>query len=234
MSHSSQSEPIFSNHLLSSLSLEGRARFSANMQRVELDSRQVLYAANEKIVDIYFPENCVLAMLTVMNNGQSVESATVGREGASWISASFKSPTMPCQTMTVIGGGAYKIPTSVVEREIKENGKFHNILSHYSHMLLIQTLRSGACNALHSIEQRCSRWMLMTLDRTELQRFGTTHEFLATLLGVQRSTVSQLVERFASEGILEISRGGIRILDRAKLEQLSCECYALIKAQYAR
>jgi CRP-like cAMP-binding protein len=234
MTHSGRSEPIFLNHLLSSLSPEGRERFSANMQRVELDARQVLYAADQKIVDIYFPENCVLAMLTVMENGQSVESATVGREGASWVSASFKSPTMPCQTMTVIAGAACKIPTAVVEHEIRENGEFHNILSHYSHMLLIQTLRSGACNALHSIEQRCSRWMLMTLDRTELQRFATTHEFLASLLGVQRSSVSQLVERLASEGILEISRGGIRILDRTRLEQLSCECYALIKAQYAR
>jgi CRP-like cAMP-binding protein len=232
MTHSS--EPIFLNHLLSSLSPKGRERFLANMRRVELGAEQVLYAAGERIADIYFPENCVLAMLTVMKNGQSVESATVGREGASWVSASFKSPTMPCQTMTVIAGAAYKIPTAAVEQEIRDNVDFHNVLSHYSHMLLVQTLRSGACNGLHSITQRCSRWMLMTLDRTELQRVAITHEFLASLLGVRRATVSELVEGLASEGILEISRGSIRILDRTKLEQLSCECYALIKAQYAQ
>ena len=119
----------------------------------------------------------------------------------------FESPTMPCQTMVVIAGEANKLSTDVVEREIRENGKFHNTLSHYSHVLLVQTLRSTACNGLHTMEQRCARWMLGTLDRTGVERFAITHEFLAGLLGVQRSGVSGLVERLASQGILDISRG---------------------------
>lgn len=223
---------VFANHLLASLSQEGRERFAPEMEAVELDAKQVLYAPDERIESIYFPENCVLAMLTIMQNGQSIETATVGREGASWISASFKSPTMPCQTITVIAGSAFKVPTRVVENEIRKNGNFHNVLSHYSHMLLIQTLRGAACNGLHSIEQRCARWMLMTLDRTDGNRFATTHEFVANLLGVRRSSVSQMAERFAALGAVEIDRGYIRVTNRAKLERLSCECYELVKAQY--
>jgi CRP-like cAMP-binding protein len=230
--HSGSGELRLMNRLLTSLDEGGRERVASTMERVTLTARQVLYLPDEKISEIYFPENCVLAMLTVMENGASIESATVGREGASWISASFKSPTMPCQTMVAIAGNAYRLPTAIVEQEIRRNETFHNTLSHYSHVLLIQTLRSAACNGLHSLEQRCSRWMLMTLDRTDLENFSITHDFLASLLGVQRSGVSQLVERLASKGVLEISRGEIRVSDRAKLEKLTCECYFIIKEQF--
>jgi CRP-like cAMP-binding protein len=223
----------FFNRLLSVLDESGRNRFSSKMHRVELETKQVLYRPDQRISEIYFPEDSVIAMLTVMQNGATIESATVGREGASWISASFKSPAMPCQTMVAIAGGAYRVPAEIVEQEIRQNGKFHNTLSHYSHVLLIQTLRSTACNGLHTLAQRCSRWMLTTLDRTELDRFVITHDFLASLLGVQRTGVSALVERLASLGILEIRRGRIRVADRKKLERVSCECYRTMKQQFA-
>jgi hypothetical protein len=221
-----------SNRLLSSLNPAGRSRFLAEMERVELKPKQVLYRPDQRITEIYFPENCVLAMLTVMKNGATIESATVGREGASWISASLDSPTMPCQTMVTVGGDAYRVSTEVVEHEIRDNGDFHNTLSHYSHLLLIQTLRSTACNGLHSLEQRCARWMLATIDRTDLDHFAITHEFLAILLGVQRPGVSELVERLAAKGILTIRRGEIRVVDRQKLERISCECYRVVKRQF--
>jgi hypothetical protein len=225
--------PSTLNRLLSSLDQAGRDHFSS-MRRVELTAKQVLYRPDQRINEIYFPENCVLAMLTVMGNGATIESATVGREGASWISASFQSPTMPCQTMVAIAGDAYRVPTNLVESEIQRNGTFHNTLSHYSHVLLIQTLRSTACNGLHMLEQRCARWMLTTLDRTDVDHFVITHDFLASLLGVQRSGVSELVERLASHGVLEIRRGQIRVADRKKLEHISCECYAIMKQQFAK
>jgi CRP-like cAMP-binding protein len=224
----------FLNLLLSSLDPAGRTRFFPHMRRIELKSRQILYRADQRISEIYFPENCVIAMLTVMRDGATIESATAGREGASWISASFKSPTMPCQTVVAIPGYAHVVDAKMVEREIRENGNFHDVLSHYSHTLLVQTLRSAACNALHTMEQRCSRWMLMTLDRIDISRFVITHDFLAALLGVQRSGISQLVERLASHGVVKSGRGEIRVADRDKLEGLSCECYALMKAQLTK
>jgi CRP-like cAMP-binding protein len=229
-----QTRSGFLNRLLSSLDQAGRTRFSSNLRRVELKSKQVLYHADERITEIYFPEACVIAMLTVMRDGATVESATVGREGASWVSASFKSPTMPCQTIVAIPGSAHTVAARVVEHEIRANGEFHDVLSHYSHTLLIQTLRSSACNALHTMEQRCSRWMLMTLDRIDIRHFVITHDFLASLLGVQRSGISQLVERLAAHGVIESGRGEIRVSDRDKLEKLSCECYAMMKEQLTK
>lgn len=223
----------FANRLLSVLDEAGRNRFSPEMKRVELKTQQVLYHPDERIHDIYFPEDSVIAMVTVMENGATIESATVGREGASWISASFQAPTMPCQTMVVITGDAYKVPAEVVEREIRQNGAFRNNLSHYSHVLLIQTLRSTACNGLHTMQQRCARWILTTLDRTDVDRFVITHDFLAQLLGVQRTGVTALVDRLASVGLLDIHRGWIRVADRKKLEDLSCECYRTMKQQFA-
>jgi len=221
-----------SNRLLSSLDRSARPEFFANIETVDLKARQVLYQPGQHIRAIYFPETCVVAMMTVMNDGSTIEAATVGREGASWISASLKSQTMPCETIIAIAGRATRVQSQVVEREIQENGEFHDALSEYAHALLIQTLRSAACNALHSLEQRCSRWMLMTIDRTGVDGFAITHEFLGALLGVRRTSVSQLVERLADMGILRISRGQIRVADRTKLEQITCECYGIVKEYY--
>ena len=221
-----------SNSLLAVLDRSARPHLFSQLESVELNARQVLYKPGQHIREIYFPETCVVAMMTVMKNGDTIEAATVGCEGASWISASLKSQRMPCETIVAIAGRASKVPSQAVEREIQENGQFHDALSEYAHALLIQTLRAAACNALHSIEQRCSRWMLMTLDRTGVDGFAITHEFLASLLGVRRASVSQLVERLADEGVLRASRGQIRVADRDKLEQITCECYSIVKQYY--
>jgi CRP-like cAMP-binding protein len=223
---------IFLNELLSSLKPDRSREVFSSLEPVELRPRQVLYTPGQHIREIYFPETCVIAMMTVMKDGDTIEAATVGREGASWISASLKSQRMPCETIVAIGGRAYKIPSHVVELEIQQNGDFHDSLSVYAHALLIQALRSAACNALHTIEQRCSRWMLTTLDRTGVDDFAITHEFLASLLGVRRSSVSQLVERLVAKGILRTSRGQISVANRSKLEQITCECYRIVREYY--
>src|SRR4051812_28072318 len=221
------------NHLLAALGPTGRKRFLAEAEAVRLASQDILYEPDEHISHIYFPKTAVVSMLTLMDNGASIESATVGREGGSWISASFHSPTMPCQTVVTVAGIAHKVPAALVESEIKRNGNFHNVLSAYAHALLIQTLRSTACNGLHTIEQRAARWMLTTLDRTDSQSFEITHEFLSTLLGVRRASISTLVEMLSERGVIEVSRGKVRVQDRRRLEPFACECYAVIRANFA-
>jgi hypothetical protein len=163
-----------------------------------------------------------------MEDGRSVESATVGSEGASWVSASLGSPSMPCQTMVSVGGSARKISAEHVELEIKRNGRFHDLLSEYSHALLISSLRIGACNALHTVTQRCARWMLTTLDRTAQERFAITHDFLAGLLGCSRPTLTSILGELEAAGAIQTRRGMIEIVDRGRLEQSVCECYALV------
>jgi CRP-like cAMP-binding protein len=223
---------IDNNILLKHLNEEGRRRLLPLLKPVTLKPQEIIYRPEERIADIYFPDNTVLCMLTIMEDGRSIEAATVGNEGASWVSASLGSPTMPCQTMTVIGGRAHKIAARHIEEEIRLNGSFHNVLSEYAHALLIASLRTGACNALHSLHQRSARWMLTTLDRTTGGRFSITQEFLGALLGCTRSSVNIVLAEFEKSGAITTSRGAIEVVDRAALQKFTCECYEIIRSTY--
>lgn len=217
------------NVLLKYLSVAGMDRMHSLLVPVHLMSQEVLYHPEQKISDIYFPDSAVLCMLTIMEDGHSIETAMVGREGASWVSASLGCPTMPCQTMVAVGGTARKIKARFVEEEIRQNGAFHDLLSEYAHSLLISSLRTGACNALHSVIQRCSRWMLMTLDRTHQTQFLITQEFLASLLGCNRPVLTGILGEMERSGSIAMTRGMIEVKDRASLERTSCECYRVIR-----
>jgi hypothetical protein len=218
-----------SNDLLCCLGADAFDRLKERLRRVTLCTQEVLYQANDHISDIYFPETAVLCMLTIMEDGRTVESATVGREGASWLSASYGTPTMPCQTMVAVGGSANKIAARYVEEEIRQNGIFHNFLTEYSHALLISSLRTGACNTLHSLSQRSARWMLMTLDRTATQEFQITHDFLAALLGCSRTSLTTVLGELEQAGGIQTKRGRIKLANRAAFEKSACECYRVIR-----
>ena len=220
------------NLLLGSLDPDALSRMKPHLRTVSMRSGDIVYMPKAPIRQVYFPETAVICMLTVMEDGRSVESATVGREGASWISASVGAPSMPCQTMVTIGGITRVIDIRYVEDEIERNGTFHRMLTHYSHALLIQALRTGSCNALHSLEQRCTRWMLTTLDRTHEEDFSITHEFLASLVRCARSVLSKILSDLARDGAIELHRNSIRILDRHRLELACCECYQIIRQNH--
>ncbi len=220
------------NLLLACLDMEALSRIRPHLRSAPMQAGEILYLPKAPVRHVYFPETAVIGMLTVMEDGRSVESATVGREGASWISASIGAPSMPCQTMVTVGGGAQMLDIRYVEEEIRRNGSFHRVLTHYSHALLIQALRTGSCNALHSLEQRCTRWMLTTLDRTRVEDFSITHEFLASLVGCARSVLSKILSDLAKDGGIELHRGLIRVLDRQRLELACCECYGIIRQNH--
>lgn len=234
MKQEGKQSPAFANRLLRQLDAEGRDRFASSMERVTLNAQQVLSPAGERIREIYFPETAVICMLTVMENGQTIESCTVGSEGASWISASFSEPRMPCQTTVAVGGDAYRVSTRTVEAEIELNGRFHGALKDYSHALLVAAFRTTACNGLHNIHQRAARWMLMVLDRTLEDRFLVTHKFFSELLGVRRSTVTEIVIDLKGRGLLETGRGVIEVVNRVELEKMACECYGVIRDYYEK
>jgi CRP-like cAMP-binding protein len=214
--------------LLSCLGGDSLDRLKNASRLVTLRTQQVLYEADDHISHIYFPETAVLCMLTIMKDGRTVESATVGSEGASWVSASFQTPTMPCQTMVAVGGTSYKIPASVIEDEIRRNGVFHNFLTEYSHALLISSLRTGACNALHTLSQRSARWLLLTLDRTTAEEFQITHDFLSALLGCSRTSLTTVLGELEQAGGIHTRRGRIELADRVSLKRSACECYGVI------
>jgi CRP-like cAMP-binding protein len=202
------------------------------LRPITLQAKEVLYRPNESIHTVYFPENAVICQMTVMTNGDTLETATVGLEGASWISASIGAPSMPCETVVAIGGEAYALDIDALDEEMRENAHFRDVLTQYSHALLIHSMRMTGCTGLHTLEQRCARWILETLDRVSADRFSITHEFLAMLLGVSRPSVSTVIEEFVRRGTLRIERGRILVADRAGLLQVSCDCYSVIKKNY--
>lgn len=234
MNQQAKAGPAFANRLLRQLDDAGIERFAPSLERVTLRAQQVLYPAGDQIREIYFPETAVICMVTVMENGQTIESSTVGKEGASWISVVFSEPTMPCQTTVAVGGDAYKVKVQTVESEIELNGRFQVALSEYSHALLIAAFRTTACNGLHNIHQRTARWMLNVLDRTKEDRFLVTHEFLSCLLGVRRSSVTEIVNDLKGRGLLDTGRGVIEVVNREALEQVACECYTVMRENYEK
>src|SRR6202521_3888144 len=202
------------NQLLNALEPAAFERVARKLTRVKLRPKEVVYKPNEPIEHVLFPENAVLCLMTVMSNGDTIEAATVGREGASWISASVGAPGMPCETIVVIEGTALKLPIGDLDRELKENGHFRDILTEYSHALLIASIRTSACNGLHGLQERCARCILMTLDRTGTDQFHATEAFLAQLMGTNRPTVSVLVSVLEKAGILDVDGRWVTLADR--------------------
>ena len=222
------------NQLLSALQPSDFSQVAKTLTRVTLRPKQVIYKPHAQLDYIYFPEDTVLCLLTLMSNGDSIEAATVGREGASWISASVGARSMPCETMAVHEGTALKLAVEDLDRELKENKPFRDIVTEYSHALLIASMRTSACNGLHRLQERCARWLLTTLDRVDGDQFFITKEFLAQLLGTSRPMVSVTVAAFEKAGILNVEGRRVTVADRKRLKEASCECYDVIRRHYLK
>ena len=220
------------NQLLNCLDAAAFERVAKKLTRVQLRQKEVVYEPNQPIEHILFPENAVLCLLTLMANGDTIEAATVGREGASWISASVGAPSMPCETIVAIEGTALRLPVVDLERELRDNDHFRHVLTEYSHALLIASMRTSACNGLHKLQERCARWILTTLDRVDTDRFAVTKEFLAQLLGTNRPTVSVMVSVLEKAGMLNVQGRWVTVADRKRLEEAACECYEVIRKHY--
>jgi CRP-like cAMP-binding protein len=222
------------NHLLSALKPSDFSQVARNLTRVRVRPKQIIYKPNAPLDFVYFPENTVLCLLTLMSNGDSIESATVGREGASWISSSVGARSMPCETIAVHEGAALKLAVEALDRELKENRPFRDVLTEYSHALLIASMRTSACHGLHGLQERCARWILTTIDRVDGDQFFITKEFLAQLLGTSRPMVSVTVAVFEKAGILNVDGRRVTVADRRRLKDASCECYDVIRQHYLK
>jgi CRP-like cAMP-binding protein len=220
------------NKLLRLLKPPAYQRVAPSLKPTSLHAKQILYKPNQSIHTIYFPDNAVICQMTVMADGGTLETATVGLEGASWISASIGAPSMPCETVVAIGGDAHALDIEDLDREMAENEHFRDLLTQYSHALLIHSMRMTGCTGLHTLQQRCARWILTTLDRVAEDRFSITHEFLAMLLGASRPSVSVVIEDFHRDGMLRIERGRVFLGDRDRLLRVTCDCYEVIRRNY--
>ena len=223
------------NQLLRALSAADCALIVPHLQRVTLKVGEIVSDAGARTRYVFFPETAVLSLIIVMADGAAVEAATVGNEGIVGLAAFLGSGAMTTQCLTQIAGDAQRLSVVTLLRALAESPTLGALLRRYTQAFINQLAQSVACNRLHTIEQRCARWLLMSHDRVGGgDSFDLTQEFLSYMLGVRREGVSGASRALQQLGIISYRRGHISVLDRPALERASCECYGDTRADYAR
>jgi CRP-like cAMP-binding protein len=225
------------NKLLSALPLADRQRISSYLTTVPAPFKHVFYKQGGPIDDVYFPGSGAWSLTKTMEDGGIAEVGTIGSEGMIGCSAFFGDRQSHTQAIVQVAGGVdpYKMPVAAFMAEMEQRGAFFNRVVRYYQAQVIQIQQTTACNALHPAEQRCCRWLLMTRDRVGSDELKLTHEFLAIMLGVRRPTVTIIAGTLEKVGFIANGhRGTINIINRQGLEAACCECYATVKANFAR
>ena len=222
------------NRFLAALHPEDLRRIEPYLEEVRLDSGAILVDADEPITHTYFPYDAMVSLVSVMEDGSVVETATIGREGLTGFGGLLDRDTAFNRHVVQVPGQAARIEFIRMRRAIQESSHLRHVLSRYTQALLAQTLQSVACNGLHRLEARCCRWLLMTHDRVGKNHFFLTHEFLAEMLGVHRSTVTVTAQMLQRRGAIRYKRGVVSILDRQELEDTTCECYHTVRRAFER
>jgi CRP-like cAMP-binding protein len=226
---------LCSSRLLNALKPQDREHIRPHLLQRVLRKGQILFEPGQDVDITYFPCRGTLAsLLVISSDGREVEAASIGHEGAvgGIVSAGHK-PAYG-RAVVQIGGPAFSIDTAKLEDIKSRSPAFHDLFSRYADMLVAQMMQSVACNALHSVEARCSRWLLSTQDRVHRSPIPLTQEALAEMLGVQRTTVTAVVKTLQSRGLIRYSRGKVEILNRRGIEAVACECYESVENHFAR
>jgi CRP-like cAMP-binding protein len=178
---------------------------------------------------VYFPDMAVLSLVSTLGTGQMLEVGLIGPDGISTIAVFPGVTTMPCDTVVLIPGIARRMPVDVFRREVVRDEAVHTAAGRFAQFLLIQSMQMSICNSFHSLDQRCARWLLTTGDLIGEGAIPVTHELLATMLGVRRSSVTLAIGALAQDRLVHEQRGLIVIRDRGRLEQAACECYRSVR-----
>ncbi len=214
------------NALLAALPGPDYDRVAPALDIIPLTLKDVLHRAGEPIEQVYFPGGGFCSVLTVLEDGTMVEVATIGREGMLGVAAAFDGH--PAPSLTMVQGETdhcYRMTTKALRQEMDRQGALSEMLTHFSQALVGFIMQSTACNAVHSVEQRLARWLLMAQDRMVSNRFPLTQEFVSMMLGASRPNVTVIAGTLQKAGLITYHRGHVTIVDREKLEEVSCECY---------
>jgi CRP-like cAMP-binding protein len=223
--------PNGGNRLLSALRQSDFSLLAPDLKEVSLKLGVPLHEPGERIEHVYFPQNGMISLLAVMQDGGAVEAATVGREGAVGAMAGLGLGPQNAFSRAVVQakGDALRIRVPRFQAAILQSAPIRNLVLRYQDVLLSLIQQSAGCNALHQVEARLSRWLLQTRDRTDSDTLPLTQEFLSQMLGVRRTTVTLVARVLQSAGLIKYSRGRIVIIDRSGLEKRACECYAVTR-----
>jgi len=208
--------------------------FFSSLERVRLTQGEVIYEADSRIDNVYFPETAVFSMLCTMMDGDTVEVGPVGDEGLVGLRVFLGAETTPDRVLVHVTGSAMRLKASELKKALRDGPRaLPGKLLRYTRMLLAMTGRSGACHKMHRLEQQLARWLLTMGDYTG-DEMSLTHELISLTLGVRRPGVSETARAFKDEGLIAYRRKEIRIVNRKGLEGIACECYGIIRGEYER
>lgn len=222
------------NRLLTALPSEDRALLTPHLSTVDLDKGRLLYDPGDLIDQVYFPNDCVISLMTLMESGAAIESATIGREGALGLMVAVAPRQSLSRAIVQAPGSALRIAAGPLHDVWSRSPALRDLVDRHNEALFGHTIQSVACNALHAVEARFCRWLLGCHDRIDSNTVSLTQEFLADMLGVQRTTVTAVAGSLQAKGLIRYRRGVVDILDRAGLEAMTCECYGAVRRGYER
>jgi CRP-like cAMP-binding protein len=232
MTRAQTDHDLRSNRLLGALEPASRKRIDSHLEPVDFKLGEMVCDAGGPLKHAYFPQGSVLSLLTVLESAAAIETANIGREGAFGLFAAMYSRVSFNRCIVQLAGHTARCPIELLRDEFKNSEHVRDLFVSYSETLLSQVQQTVACNCTHTTEQRMCRWLLMMHDRAGGQALSYTHEFLSHMLGANRKSVTLAGQSMQTAGLISYRRGTIQILDRAGLEQASCECYAIVQERF--
>jgi CRP-like cAMP-binding protein len=222
------------NHLLAALPRPERERLWPHLHLVPMPLGEVLYESGDVLRYVYFPIDSIVSLLYVLADGASAEISVVGNEGLIGIALFMGGETTPSRAIVQSAGHAYRLIGQRLKDEFHRNGDLQLLLLRYTQSLITQMAQTAVCNRHHSVDQQLCRWLLLSLDRLSSNQLSMTQELIANMLGVRREGVTDAAGKLHRLGVIRYARGQITVLDRPQLEQLCCECYAVVKKETDR
>jgi CRP-like cAMP-binding protein len=221
---------LTANHLMNGLDPRELSLLRPHLIEVPLEVGSVVTEAGQPAEFVYFPTAGVLSLVGTTEAGGTVEVAIVGREGLASVSAVLGRNRLPFRIVTQVSGSAWRMPTAVLTKQIRDCAELHERILRYSETVILQVGQSAICNRFHNAKQRLARWLLMTVDRAGTRQLPLTHEFISYMVGGPRSAVTEAAAALRDSGALDYRRGLVHVRDFERLRQESCECYAVVQS----
>jgi CRP-like cAMP-binding protein len=222
------------NQLLDALSAVELKRIAPHLEIVEMPLGDVVYESGRQLEHVYFPTTSIVSLLYVLENGASAEIAVVGYEGIVGISLFMGGESTPSRAVVQSEGEAVRLAARFMQEEFKRGGTLQHLLLRYTQSLITQMAQTAVCNRHHSVDQQLCRWLLLSIDRLPSPEIKMTQELIANMLGVRREGVTEAAGKLQKVGVISYRRGHIKVLDRPKLETMSCECYEVVRRETSR
>jgi CRP-like cAMP-binding protein len=222
------------NHLLAALPPDEYNRIKPHLETISMPLGKVLYESGDRMTHVYFPTTAIISLLYIMENGGTAEIGIAGNNGLVGIALFMGGETTTNRAIVQSGGRSVRMRAEAVRTEFAVGGMFQKLLLLYAQALMTQISQTAVCNRLHNIEQQLCRWLLINHDQLQTNELVMTHDLVANMLGVRRESVSLAAAELQNKGVIRYVRGTITILDRAKLEDVACECYQVVMDEYDR